>query len=387
MLGPILAACMVVTTGSVVAQDNPAQGIEDRGRMAAITLDSASLPGGYVFSGETFLTAEQVATGDLAAGDLTDAGFQSQYLSVYTNPDSGYIISSYVSIWSDSDAAKAGFEFLEDESATHPDGTLEDGDAGVGEAPRETTTGTYPDPAAADVTVSVMDTTFRVDRYLVGVSLETRDGTPADGATVSTLAGTLEARATAAVSDANPEGTDLALVPQAVPLAGYGTELQAGFLSANEVEQMYGLQGSALGGLTASWNDAIGLGSGDALQPYIAAGITSFGSDDAAAAIVDQLAELAPDVPGAEAVTDVSLDGAAAVAASSFPSQATGATEPDSFRIVAVVGSNLIVVDVQGAPSVDVARETAEALATAQIGCLGQSECAAPELPGTLTGS
>ena len=99
-----------------------------------------------MFSGETFLTAERVATGDLAADDLTSAGFtRSQYLSIYTNPDSGYRISSYVSIWSDADAAKAGFEIIEDESATHPDGTIEDAEAGVGEAPGETTTGIYPD--------------------------------------------------------------------------------------------------------------------------------------------------------------------------------------------------------------------------------------------------
>ena len=69
------------------------------------------------------------------------------------------------------------------------------------------------------------------------------------------------------------------------------------------------------------------------------------------------------------------------MAASSFRARRPAPTEADSFRIVAVVGTTLMVVDVQGAPSVDVARETAEALATAQIGCLGQAACAAPELP------
>ena len=95
------------------------------------------------------------------------------------------------------------------------------------------------------MTVSVADTTFRVDRFLVGVSLETRDGTPpADGATVSTLAGTLEGRATSAIAGDKPGRHRTCPRTQAVPLAGYGAELQVGFLGASEVEQMYGFQGS-----------------------------------------------------------------------------------------------------------------------------------------------
>jgi len=388
ILGLALTATIAIGGGAgVLAQDATTPDVATRAQMAAMTLDSTALPGGYIFTGESFVGADQAATGYVTADALTDAGFQSQYLSVYTNPDTGYRITSYVSAWTDADAAKAGFEVIEDESKTIPGGTLEDGDAGVGETPGETTTGTYPDAAGGDATIAVADVTFRIDRFLVGTSLETRDGTTPDAATIQALAGSLEGRATSVIGNDSPDGTDLALAPQVLPLFGLGQELQSGFLASGEVEQMYGLQGSALGTLTASWNEAIALGEGDAPQPYVAVGVTTFGSEDAAAAIVDQLADLGPDVPGAEAIEGVEIEGADAVAASSFPSQATGAGEADSVRVVTVSGSTLVVIDVQGAPSVEVAQAAAETFAGAQLSCLGQDTCTAPEIPADLIGA
>jgi hypothetical protein len=386
-LGALLAGTLIAAAGSQVsAQDTVSPDVALRAQMAAITLDGSALPGGYIFVGETFLTAEQSISGDLTADDLTGAGFVSQYVSTYRNPDNGFEISSYVSAWSDGAAAEAGFALIEDEAQTHPDGELTDGDAPVGESPGESTTGTYPDSADASVTVNTSDVTFRADRFLVGVSLETRDGSEAATDTVNTLAGTLEGRATSVIGNENPEGTDLALTAQAVPLFGLGSELQAGFLDTGDVEGMYGLQGSALSDFTASWTEAVGLGEGDALQPYISVSLTSFGSAEAATAIIDQIGDLAPDVPNVEPVDGVEVEGSDAVAAFSFPSLATGATEADSFRIVTVADTALVVIDVQGAPSVEIAQETAAQLATAQLACVGESSCAAPELPADLAG-
>jgi hypothetical protein len=386
-LGALLAGTVIAASSvASLAQDTSTPDVALRAQMASITLDSTALPGGYVFVGETFLSADQTAAGDVTPEDLTGAGFVSQYVSQYRNPDSGFVINSYVSAWTDAAAAESGFDIIEDESRTQPDGSFEEGEASIGESPSETTTGTFPDPADSSVTVATADITFRVDRFLVGTSLETRDGTPADAETVNALAATLEGRATAAIGNENPDGTDLALVPQVLPIAGLGTEVQAGFLGAADVEQMYGLQGSALGGLTASWSDAIGLGQGDALQPYLSVGVTSFGSAADASAIIDQIGDLAPETAGAEPVDGVEVEGADAVAAFAFPSLATGATEADSFRVVLVADTTLVVVDVQGAPSLDVAQTTATQLAASQVGCLGQTECAAPELPAELAG-
>jgi hypothetical protein len=384
-LGAVLAtALLTVTSVNGLAQDAGGQDVALRGQMASITLDRTMLPGGYTIVGETFFSADQVASGDVTADELTGAGFASQYVSVYRNLDNGNEIRSYVSAWTDGAAAEAGFEILEDEGRTQPDGTFEDGDAGVGEAPGETTTGSW---SESGTTVNSVDVTFRVDRFLVGTALTTRDGSEADAATVGTLSGTLEARATEAIGNESPDGTDLALVPQALPLSTLAPSLQVGFLGGPDVEQMYGLQGSALGGLTASWNEVVALAEDGAAAPYVSVGLTSFGSAEGAQAVIDQIGDLAPEVAGSEQVEGYSVEGATASAAFQFPSQASGSDEADSFRIVAIVDATLIVIDVQGSTSVEVAQSTAETLITAQLGCLGQESCEVPGLPEELTGA
>jgi len=387
LLVAVAAGLFIATSGAhIEAQETDSPDVGLRAQMASITLDGASLPGGYVFTGEAFLTAEQIASAEIGADELTDAGLVSYYVSTYRSPDSGYEISTYVSAWSDADAAEAGFEIVEDEGRSNPDGTFEDAEAIVGESPSETTTGTYPDSNDDSVTVTTADATFRLDRFLIGASLETRDGATPDVQIVNALAATLEGRATAAINNGNPVGTDLELVPRVLPLSGLGIELQAGFLGAGDVEQMYGLQGSVLGGFTASWAEAVGLGDLDALQPYISVGVTSFGAEEDAAAIIEQIDNLAPEVPNAEEVDGVEIEGVDALVAYSFPSLSTGADDADSFRVVAVAGSTLVVIDVQGAPDMETARETATLLATTQVGCLGETSCAVPELPAALTG-
>lgn len=385
LTGTLLAAGLLMTsTVTGFAQDAPAGEVSMRAQMASIALERASLPSGYIFSGETFLTAEQVVSGTLTADELTDAGFISQYLSIYIDPDSGDLISSYVSSWTDADAATAGFALLEDESLTHPDGVFEDSDAGVGEAPGETTSGTWTDPA--DATVATIDTTFRMDSFLVGTSQQTRDGTAPDPAVVSGLAGAIEARATAAVSGQNPEGVDLALVPQALPLFVVSPSLQTGFLGPQDVEQMYGLQGSTLGGLTASWVDAIGTGEGSS-APYLSVGLTQFATAEDAQAVIDQFVDLSPNVTGAEQVDGFELEGATASVAFMYPSPTTGSTTLDSFRIAAIVESTLLVIDVQAVSTVQLAESTATDLAGAQLECIGATTCSVPILPNEFTGN
>ncbi|HYJ12599.1 MAG TPA: hypothetical protein VEW66_03355 [Thermomicrobiales bacterium] len=385
--GAALAASLLVSaTVTGFSQDIPEADAALRAEMAAITLQRDSLPNGYIFSGETFLTADQVASGEVSPQELTDAGFVSQYLSVYRDPDSGTQISSYVSAWTDADAATAGFDLLEDESRTNPASTFEDSDAGVGEAPGETTTGSSPDPSDASVTVSSVDTTFRMDRFLVGTSLQTANGTPPDPAIVTGLAGAIEARATAAVAGDNPEGTRLALPPQALPLFAISPSLQTGFLGPQEVEQMYGLQGSALGTLTSSWTDAIALSDGSA-APYLAVGLTEFATPEDAQSVINQFSDLTPNIAGAELVEGFELEGATASVGFIFPGATTGSETADSFRIAAIVESTLIVIDVQGAPSTEVAEAAAVDLASHQLDCIGQTTCAVPTLPSELTGN
>lgn len=101
--------------------------------------------------------------------------------------------------------------------------------------------------------------------------------------------------------------------------------------------------------------------------------------------MIDQFGELSPAAANLTAVDGFSVDGADAAGGYQFTSQATGATDADSFRAVAISGSTLIVIDVQGAANVEVAQTAATALLTAQLGCIGQTTCAVPELPAELT--
>lgn len=386
-LGALVLGSLLANAGPAALAQDAAADVELRAQMAAITVDERELPDGFEFQGETFLTAEQLASGDLDASTLTEAGFVAQYVSVYSNDDEGTRIRSYASAWNDAEAAGAGFELLEDEGLTAPDADLSDGDATVGEEPRETTTGTYPDPADESVIVNTADVTFRVDRFLVGIAVETTDGDAADAELAGALAAETEGRATGVIGDQAPEGTDPALASQALPLQGLGDELQAGFLSPAEVERLYGLQGSALGSFTASWAQAIGLGEEDAQPPYLAVGLTTFDAAEDASTIVEQATELSPDIQGSEVVDGVAIEGADGVVAYRFPSPATEATEIDSFRVIFAVAETVGVVDVQGAPSAEIAQQAAIELATAQAACIGQETCEAPTVPEELTAS
>ena len=385
--GPVLAGSLLLASSlTTFGQDGSPESVEatPKAQMAAIALDSLSLPGGYTLVGETFLDADGAVTGDLTADDLNGAGFAGQYVSTYSNPDTGAEITSYISDWGSVEGAQAGFELIEDETRTHPDGESEDAEAGVGEAPGETTTGTYPGAEDPAITVSVVDTTFRVDRFLVGTSLSTFDGTPPDAEIVRTLAGTLEGRATSAVGNQAPEGANFTLQASAIPLDGYGRSLQVGFLGPQEAESLYGLQGSSLSQLTSTWNDVVSVGPEATSAPYVALGVTEFGTAEDVTTVVEQAPELTPSTLQVEIVDDVTVDGADAVVGLQYASPATGATEADSFRIMAASGTTLVVVDIQGVSDVAVAREAATTLATAQIGCVGAPSCEAPDLPEGL---
>jgi hypothetical protein len=381
-LGTVLAGSVAMTFSTHGFAQDQALDTAQRAQLAAITLDQETLPDGYTFVGEAFLTASQVASGDVTADSLTGAGFLGQYVSVYENGSDKSRIRSYASLWKDEASAEAGFAIIEDETKSSPDASLTDGDASVGDTPREVTTGTY---AEGDATIGTADVTFRSGSFLVGVAVEKTDGSEASTDTADALAKTVSERATAVVGGTGPEFTDLALPAQTLPLAGLGTEVQAGFISPAEAEGIYGLQGSALNKLTASWTDTVGVGPGDGQIPYVTVGVTTFASADDAKAVVDGAADLIPSLDNGKAIDGATVDGADAVAAFEFTSKVTGGDATDSYRILFTKGSTLVVIDVQGAKSADIAKAGAESLAKDQIGCIGQTECAAPTLSDDLT--
>lgn len=366
---------------SVAAQNAPDTQLV--GQMAAITLDQSALPEGYTLVGETFLDADHAGYANIDAKTLTDSGFLGRYVSYYENTSTKGRIISYVSAWTNEDAAKAGFTLTEDETKTSTDSQLSDSSTDIGSEPRELTTGTFKD---GDVTIGTADLTFTSGSFVIGVDVEKTDGSQPDSTVTDSLAKTLVTRASDVTAGKNPQFTDLALASETMPLGSLGTSIQIGFLTPTEVEHVYGVQGSSLSKLTASWTETVGIGKTATQVPYLTVGMTTFADADSAKAVVSGAGDLFPALANLTPVQNVAFDGADSAAAFTFTSSATNASTPDSYRVLVTKDNLLIVVDVQGAPSVDLATEAATSLVKAQLGCVGQQSCPTPTLPNGLAG-
>lgn len=370
------------------AQPTPIPGVMPdpriRAELAAIVPDSGDLPAGYEFVGETFLDPDLLASGDLDPASLSDEGFVAQYVSVYEHAETSTRIRSYVSAWKDADSAEKGFALVEDERVMTPDGVFEDSDASVGEEPRETTTGTY--TLDDDTSVATADVTFRRGNLLAGIAVETTGGTNADPTMAAELAVRLDERVQAVQKGEAPTHTNLDLPSQVISLARAGQLIQAGFLGPVEIEGIYGVQGSVLDSVEASWVESVIIGDTEATAPVITIGVSTFSAPEDALATVNQAAEIFRPLANQEPVDDVRLDGVDGVKAYRYASAVSGADTRDSYRLVYSVGDSLTVIDVQGAPSAAIAEAAATQLASDQLACQASDACDAPQLPADIGG-
>jgi len=386
-LGAALAGsaspALAYQAGTGTPEDAPTAAL--RSELAASTLTASDMPDGFVFVGETFLTADQVAAGVLDPAALTGAGFQAQYVSVYENRSEAMRLRTYVSAWADPAAAEAGFGLLEDEATLNPGAALTDAGAEVGEEPRETTTGSYPDASGA--TIATIDTTFRRDNLIAGVALEKLDGTEVSVENAAELARRLDARVQQVQQGSSPSNADLTLPNRVLALGSLGTERQVGFLGPAEIEHIYGLQGSVLDSVESTWAESVVLGGVDAPGPTVTVGVTTFADPSDAADVVQNADQLAVPLANQEAVEGAALENADSVRAFRFTSPNAAAPDAvDSYRIIFATGATLTVIDVQGASSDQVATDAAMALAQAQLGCQTGGPCDLPQLPADLTG-
>lgn len=380
----MLALAIIGAVSPTLARQTPApsEGVD----VYAMTLDSTALPEGYVFEGETELNAERLAQGNQAfnVATLTDAGFQRLYVSSYLSEDESSRIRSYVSVWSSPESATAGFELLEgDDQALLADAALTDEPTEIGEEPREITSGTY---SEGDTTVTTVDTTFRQGALLAGLALETLDGSPPDAEQATELAQATQARATTVLAGEAPASLDLTLPDRVLDLGSQGFPVQVGYLTGAEAETLYGPSGTALGESEGSFVTAVALGQPDAPLPLLAAGATLLADEEAAAEIVASAGDLVPSLVNGEQLDDVAVEGAESAAAFRYSNPLSEPEEQDSYRLLFSVGSTLGVVDVQGAATVEVAEQTATALAQAQAACLADdaATCELPDLPAEL---
>lgn len=347
---------------------------QQRAALAAIPLITSGLPDGYRFAGEGFLPAEQAGNPGVDPAALTDAGFAGMYVSVYQNASTGGSITSYASAWTDAAAAEQGFALLEDEAVSSPDASTSDAELDAGTGSAELTTGTVD---VEGTTRAISDATFVVDRYVVGITVESSQDGAMDAAGMQTLVETLEARANAVVQGESPEGTDLALPPAVLDVRPLGGELQAGFLSASETETIYGVSGSSLSNITASWVSGVLTGDGGE-GPAVVIAASTFGDADTAARTVEQSGDLAPVAIEPQPV-DIVVEGADAVRGYQYASPGAAEGAVDSFRGVMLIGTTVYVVDIQGAASVDAAQVAVTDLLAAQVACTGGT-CELPEV-------
>jgi hypothetical protein len=383
----VAIGAMVLSQGVAAwAQTTPEAAAPDpRAQLAAVTPGVEDLPTGFAFVGETFLSADQVSGPGLDAAALQDSGFVTQYVSVYENTDSKERIRSYASLWADDASAGSGFAVLEDEAATNPDATLEDGGTEVGEEPRETSTGTY--LAADGATIGTADVTFRRGPMVVGVAHEKLDGSAADTAIATDIATRVDERAQAVLNGESPAHTDLALPAQVLSFAGNGNAtLQAGFLGPVEVESIYGVQGSLLSGVNASWVETTMIGSSEPGAPTVTVGVTTFGTEDNARSTAEQAADLFLPLANQEVVDGVTVEGADAASAFRYSSESAEDGALDSYRLIFATGTMLTVIDLQGSASDGGAEQAATAISTAQMTCQAGEGCEAPALPAEFTG-
>jgi hypothetical protein len=377
----VALAILLATYSQVGAQSTPdgQNGTDSavRAELAATVLTADDLPVGYTFEGETFLTADQIASGSGSdAAALTEAGFIKAYVSVYEHTDSNMRIRSYISAWTDDAAAEAGFALLEDESASE---AMTDEPIDVGQEPRELTTGTY--EAENGSIAGTADVTFRSGAHLVGVSVETGDGGEADTTLAGDLANRLFERSETVQNGEAPPNTDLGLPGRLISLSDQGAVVQAGFLGPSEVETIYGVQGSVLSSVNVSWVETVALGE-DAGGPLVSIGLASFETPEDAAAAVEQSADIFAPLTDQQAVEGASLDGADTIQAYQYSSSGNETDALNSYRIIYAAGPDLVVVDVQGAPSGATVEDAANQLASAQLACQSGDACTAPELAG-----
>jgi hypothetical protein len=344
---------------------------QTRAQLAAIPLTSGELPQGYRLVTEGFTPDGQAAFTNIDQASL--AGYVGLYSSVYENPEAPGGIMSYVSVWTDAAAAEAGFAIVEDETVTSPGVALIDAELDAGTGSAELTAGTVEENGTA---LNVTDATFVVERFIVGVTVRTADDSPIDASGITAMVDALEGRANAVLSGQAPSGADLGLPGTVIDVRPLGVEQQAGFLSASESEALYGLSGSSLGGIQTSWVSYVATGDQGA-APYVAVAVSTFENADNAARVVEQSADLVPLTVELQPVEGYSVEGVEAVRGYQYASP--GAAVPDSFRAVAQIGAQLVVIDVQGAASVEQAQTAATDLLAAQVRC-GNGDCTLPQV-------
>lgn len=361
--------------------------------LAAMALDSTVVPEGFQLFYEIYVPGNVIAD-DLTGGIIPQAevdatGLQWYYESVYVSADGTTRLRSYIEQYLDVDGAIRGFDLLEDEQRLAPAGSVftDSPGAGVGEAPSEISEGSL-QPSGSPMVVTSIDSTFRTGNLLAGVSVDTIPGVTADRQLAVDLTQVLFDRIQAVLGDQPLALIDDQLPGQMVSLGPDWRHRDEGYLSAAEAFGPQAAAPIAPAFVSAYFTNQSLHAVDDAPLPVplVSMTVSRFQDDATPLQLLSQSTLLEPPFPGVEPLDIEPIPGSAVTLAFQYANPMLSAATLDSVRIVMVVGSALMILDIQGNATIDGARDAAIEIATAQAGCL-VSVSACPPLaltPGLL---
>ncbi|HRA46957.1 MAG TPA: hypothetical protein PK819_02680 [Thermomicrobiales bacterium] len=355
---------------SPVATDDGA-----RPDLAAMVLDSSSLPDGWLLYGEQYIAPEQLVqglAGLVSADEIEALGMTGYYESTYVNGPSVQV-RTYIISYDSVQGVEAGFDLFENEELLVPNGDLKDLPAlsGVGESPAEITTGTITE---ADGTIqTTYDISFRIGTMEVGAASETTDGSAPDRDLVQQMARDLADRVNAVLAGDDVAGVDPALPGQTVNMdasaAMEGYQTVAEFFYATDAADLPV-------GMTSSYVRAWSLSTRvTEVLPVVLVGTLTFETPNDVAAALTNAADLMPMTTGSDEIADFDGGSADDVVAYSYASTLGDGAAPDSLRAFVQVGSMLLVIDVQSDSSLADAQKMAETVLGQQLDCLSSGSC------------
>ncbi len=359
------------------AQDATPGAADDHINLAAMALPTDALPDGYGLSIENYQSGQSFA-GSIYANlqDVTrllNTGLVVVYDSQYSNAAGDQTIRSYIEQFDSPSGATSGFNILEDESNLDPnlvkstDQSLE----GVGDGPGEVTTYNVKSQNGSEPTDGV-DVTFRVENYLVGVTLESMNGSPPAQADGITLARTLEDRVHKVIAGDDVSGIDPSLPLKLLQL-NY-IPLNEGYVSA--VDSFGTVSSDELfKGYKSGYTRTSALGQGNRPVPLVTNTVSTWASEDGPLQLISGGVQFQPPFAQVGQVEIDPIEGATAVVGFHFASPFGDGKTIDSLRILATAGSNLITIDVEGAASEAVAQRIATDLTKAQLACVDKGNC------------
>ena len=349
--------------------------------LAAMTLDDTEIPGDFQLFAERYTTPEQYAenqAGLIDVDKLKATGMISMYTSFYANRD-GNRVRTYIIAYDTIEGVQKGFDIIEDEQTLIPNGAYTDkpGLPGVGEAPAEVSSG-YTEEGDGSETHSY-DVSFRIDRYEVGAAMETFDGSEPDSDIVDQMARNVADRVEAVLAGKDVSGVDLNLPDQVLDLQG-AVRLE-GFETDTEAFELTNPKDAPAGYETGYYRVVSYSKSATTTLPIATVGLFTFESDNDVADALNNPDSVMPTYPDLEQIRRIRVRGADDAIAFSY-SSSRAQNGPDSVRLFAQVGDQLVMVDVQGLGSLNDAEPAAIDFAEAEIDCATGGDCSDPGVLG-----